>query len=112
MFPLTLVLIVAGDLLSAETIPEFEKLDSVLSRLFEHNEAIDVPGVKADAILTIEHQLGQKLKHDEHNLIILVEGIEGTFDDSRVVVWVEPVEEHIEGLRVVAAAHDTSEDVK
>ena len=97
MLPLSLVLVTAESL-GSEAVPEFEELDSILGGFFEHYETVDAPSVEAYAILPIEHQFCEKLENDEYDLIIGVEGVEGTLNHWREVSREEPVEEESESL--------------
>ena len=87
---------VPGDLLAAEAVPKGEQLHYVLRRLFKHDQAVDVPGVEADTVHSVQHEFGKELESDEHDFIVLVERIERAFDYWGEVVRVEPVEEEVE----------------
>ena len=72
--PLSFVL-VSIHVLGPEAVPELQKLHCILGCLFEHNQAVDVPGVKANSVLPVQHELSQKLESDQHYFIVGVEGV-------------------------------------
>ena len=92
MLPFAFILIFTK-LLRSEAIPQSEQLHHVLSSLFEYDQPIDVPGVEANTILSIKHELGQELESDEYDLVVLMERIQSAFDYCREVLWIKPVEE-------------------
>lgn len=111
MPPFAFVLI-ALDCFVAKAIPQGEQLDYVLCCFLKDDQPVDVPCVETDSVLSVHYEFSQELEGDKDDFIVCMEGIQCSFNNGRKVVWVEPIKEEIERLRVVAPADDSAKDVK
>jgi hypothetical protein len=85
---------------------KLQVLDGDLGGLFEADQTVDVPAIKAESAASIVHQLTQEFEYLNSDLIIRKVTLEG-FTNNMEVLRVEPVKEECECLLSVKATHNT-----
>lgn len=107
VLPFALIL-VALHLFASEAIPKLQELYHILGCLFEHYKSIDTPGVESHSVLSVQYEFSEKLKSDENDFVVSVERIESPLNNMGKIVRIEPVEENVERLRIIASPNNTS----
>ena len=79
-----------------EAVVELHELHDILGCFFEYNQAVDWVCVELKAIVTVESKLCEELEDTMNDVIICMEGIEGTFNDRTEILWIEPIKEKLE----------------
>ena len=107
VLPFALIL-VALHLFASEAIPKLQELYHIFGCLFEHYKSIDTPGVESHSVLSVQYEFSEKLKSDENDFVVSVERIESPLNNMGKIVRIEPVEENVERLRIIASPNNTS----
>ena len=79
---------VDADLLFVEALPESQELNHIFGSLFEHDQTIDIPRIESESTIAIEDELGEKLEYYDHDLVIIMKGIQSTLHDRTKVLRV------------------------